>query len=279
MGIIYEKTLNSLETADLLWKHPGQVRHIENLPDSFRRERESLDAASILTDIRLRNPGEEPLRYVRELSEEYAIKLVSERPENFKSIKNPTEAVCVALVEKKPLWLDLIPDDMRTPRVLYAAVEANPEAIRLLSDDEKTPEICLEAVTRDELLLINVPEEIATEEFFMELVRDSGHRIHSVPNPSKAVCLEAVKDSPESIYYIQSWSHPSLKSQDDRLEVYIEAARRNPDFGYGDDQFDTELGSRDNIDGFLARHARDIADNRADIKDPVPRISWPRPRM
>lgn len=175
MPNIFEKRLSREETDELLVRHPDQERFLKIASNGSSW-------------------------FTRELSDDYAISLVTENPDFIERIGKPTEAVCLA------------------------AVKANPRVLRKIQILDQTDAVCREAMKGD-----------------IEM-------IGFLCGPTKDECLEAVRANPGYLH-ILTWCHESVKSRPDRLDVYVEAALGDINFG-------------ETYDGELGLHWRDSWNNR-----------------
>lgn len=190
------------------------------------------------------------------------LKMIAAQAGLLDKIDDPTYEMCLASVRRDGFSVRYAGKEMRTPELLEAAIGQAPAALLCLDRSEKTPDLCMKAVMGNGEALQYVPPELQTEEMrlaavkqdpanlafasdlseavCMEAVRQSGNAIELIPEPSKDICLEAVRSNPNAIFCI-SWTHPSLESREDRLDVFIEAARGDVVTSVESDTFDWDM--------------------------------------
>lgn len=98
MAITFEKDLTGAETLEIMLKYPEHSRYLDNWPDIIT-ETDSYNEFMIkINELEHQGYdwGKNPVRYVREYTEEQAVKMVRENPGAFKWFKNPTQAVRAA---------------------------------------------------------------------------------------------------------------------------------------------------------------------------------------
>lgn len=98
-------------------------------------------------------------------------------------------------------------------------VRNNPD---LLADVWQTPDICEAAVREDPSAIRHVKNP--GEDLCELAIQEDASVIGLIEAPSKYLCICAVENDPEAIHSIK-WNHPSLQDREDRLDVYVEAAR------------------------------------------------------
>lgn len=96
MAMTFERNLNGVETLIILLHYQAQARYLEDLP--INTSDTYCDILMKISDLDKQGYDWEktPVRFVRDISEKYAIRLIREFPRAFAYIKNPTKAVCDA---------------------------------------------------------------------------------------------------------------------------------------------------------------------------------------
>lgn len=127
------------------------------------------------------------------------------KEEEWKEIELLNEMYVNAVIQRVRKNPDLLAFVWQTSAICEAATEVDPSAIRHVKNPEE------------------VEDEVGIGLCELVIHKDPGV-IGLIKAPSKGLCICAVEIDPEVIHSIK-WDHPSLWDREDRLDVYIAAAR------------------------------------------------------
>lgn len=97
--ISFEREMTGEDAAEVLLKYKEHVRFLDGLPGADGDTYNAIMMKCAELD-RHPDPTRRPIRYIREISEDYAVRLVREFPGAIRYLKNPTERVLSAAGQK-----------------------------------------------------------------------------------------------------------------------------------------------------------------------------------
>jgi hypothetical protein len=121
---------------------------------------------------------------------------VEEIPSMLQHIKEQTEEICLAALQKDGLSLKYV--KVQTPEMCRVAVQEI--GLALLYVREQTPELCLAAVKQRGDALDAVREQ--TDDICLAAVQQDGMALKFVKKQTEAICLAAMKQNVNAIVFV-----------------------------------------------------------------------------
>lgn len=87
--------------------------------------------------------------------------------------KDQTADVCLAAVRQNGTCISMLKSEQRTPEICLAAVTQNPNSIGLLGRAQQTPDLCTAAVMKDFSSIRFVPKDLKTPQLFCSVLKQS----------------------------------------------------------------------------------------------------------
>jgi len=182
------------------------------------------------------------LKYFKNQTEEECITAVRQSSNALQYVNNQTYKICLEAIKVNPLALSMVIN--KTSALCLEAVKMNPTALQYVPPQMQTIEICKEALVRDGMCLKfinNQTERLCYEALISskgaafnlihnktkflckEAMKIDGNLLIYVPDKSFDICMEAIKQNPFAIRYVE---FDSLINKDIEILIY-EAIKRN----------------------------------------------------
>ena len=117
--------------------------------------------------------------------------------------KNRYFGICNYL-KLHPECIEYISIEKRRIDFIKSALESNGNVLELLHNDEKNTEVCKIAIKNNISSFIFVPENIKTIDFLIYAINCDYNVLKYIKNPSEELCLIAMDQNPNSLYFIEN---------------------------------------------------------------------------
>jgi hypothetical protein len=147
------------------------------------------------------------------LSERDILEILSDPKDAIKYIPNPSESVCLKMVQKEPF---VTITNLRNPSEAVCLKAVSSEGWYLQYIKRPTPKVRLKAVQEHGKAIQYIKNP--TEEECLAAVSQNGYALSYIKNPSSAVKMAAIKQEPNAIIYIENPTEAE----------YLEILKKNP---------------------------------------------------